>query len=164
MILSVFAMAAAMVGGADGGALKEYPGGWSLYKNDNNCALMRSYDKDTVLHVAYYAGKGSTRVSVLDPALKSVTNDAKLSYKLVFLKDKNLDTGWGTINATGMVLSDGSHGFSFGTTGSTFLDDMGKNDLFGLMDGETVIESLKLDQVSTPLDGLKQCAATVAVK
>lgn len=164
MILSVFAMAAAMMGGADSGALKEYPGGWSLYKNNDNCALMRSYDKSTVLHIAYYAGKGSTRVSVLDPNLTTITNGAKLSYKLVFLKDKTLDEGWGTVNASGMVLSDGSHGFSFGTNGATFLDDMGKNDLFGLMEGDKVIESLKLDQVGGPIDGLKQCAASATGK
>lgn len=162
MILSVIAMAAAMMGGADGSSIKDYPGGWSLYKNDDNCALMRSYDKDTVLHVAYYAGKDSTRVSVLDPALSTVTDGGKLAYKLVFLKDKALDEGWGTINASGMVLKDGSHGFSFGTKGSTFLDDMGKNDLFGLMDGDKVVESLKLDQAGSPLEGLKACAATVA--
>ena len=163
-MLSILALAAAAMGGGDNPAIKNYPGGWDLYKNDNNCALMRSYDKDTMLHVAYYAGKPSVRVTVLDPALKSVTDGAKMGYKLVFLKDKELDNGWGTVNATGMVLKDGTHGFSFGTTGATFLDDMGKNDLFGLLDGENVVESLKLDQVSPALDGLRQCAATVASK
>lgn len=164
MFLSALALASAAFagGGYANPAIKTYDGGWALYKNDDNCALMRDYDANTTLHVSYYGTKNNVRITMIDPALKDVVDNAKYKFQLLFLKGDNLDKGWGTVNVDGVVLSSGDKGYGFTTNGQTFLDDMGKNDLFGLMDGDKVIESLKLDKVGPALEGLKACAAAVS--
>ena len=144
------------------GPVKKYAGGWDLYKNDDNCALLRSYAGDTTFRVAYFPKEDTARVSVIDGALKGVIDGGDYQFQLYFLNGDAIDKGWGTIKLKGIKFTDLGSGYKFAVSGKTFLADMGKNKLLGLMDGDKVVESLKLDSLSEALVGLEACSLGVS--
>jgi hypothetical protein len=143
------------------GPIKKYDGGWDLYKNSDNCALLRSYAGDTTFRVAYYPKEDTARVSVIDGALTGVTDGGDYQFQLYFLNGDAIDKGWGTIKVKGIRFPDLGSGYKFSVSGKTFLADMGKNKLLGIMDGGKVVESLKLDMLSDALVGLEACSLGV---
>ncbi|MBS0478870.1 MAG: hypothetical protein JSR79_06175 [Proteobacteria bacterium] len=149
-----------MPAGSDG-PVKKYDGGWDLYKNDDNCALLRSYAGDTILRIAYYPKEDTARVSVVDGQLKGVVDGGSYKFQLYFVNGDAIDKGWGTVNFKGIKFPDLGSGYKFAVSGKTFLADMGKNRLMGIMDGDTVVESLKLDSLSDALVGLEACSLGV---
>lgn len=162
MMIGVIALLGALGGVADDGAYKSYDGGWDLYKNDDHCALLRTYAGSTILRIAYYPKEDSVRVAVLDPDLKDVTDGADYKFQLYFLNGDAIDKGWGTVNLKGVKYDGVGSGYRFLVSGKTFLADLGKNKILGLMDGDKVVESLKLDGQATPLDGLRLCSLAVS--
>ncbi|MES2095386.1 MAG: hypothetical protein V4459_01365 [Pseudomonadota bacterium] len=162
MLIGLVAMLGAAMGVADDNAIKEYPGGWSLYRNSDNCALLRTYAGDTILRVSYFAKEDTARVAIVDKALSGVRDGGDYQFSLLFVNGDTIDKGWGQIKLKGVTLPDLGSGYKFSVAGKTFMADLAKNKLFGLMDGDKVIESLKLDQVETPLIGLEACALAVA--
>ncbi len=83
-------------------------------------------------------------------------------FQLYFLNGDAIDKGWGTIKLKGVKYPDLGSGYKFAVSGKTFLADMGKNKLMGIMDGDTVVESLKLDSLSEALVGLEACSLGVS--
>ena len=144
------------------GPVKKYDGGWDLYKNSDNCALLRSYAGDTILRVAYYPKEDTARVSVIDGQLKGIEDGASYKFQLYFVNGDTIDKGWGTVNFKGVKFSGLGSGYKFAVSGKTFLADMGKNRLMGIMDGDDVVESLKLDSISDALVGLEACSLGVS--
>ena len=144
------------------GPVKKYDGGWDLYKNDDNCALLRSYAGDTILRIAYYPKEDTARVSVIDGALKGVVDGGDYRFQLYFVNGDAIDKGWGTVKVKGVKLPNIGLGYKFAVSGKTFLADMGKNRLLGIMDGDDVVESLKLDSLSDALVGLEACSLGVS--
>lgn len=144
------------------GPVKKYSGGWDLYKNDDNCALLRSYAGDTTLRIAYFPKEDTARVAIVDGALKGVVDGGDYKFQLYFLNGDAIDKGWGTIKLKGVKYPDLGSGYKFAVSGKTFLADMGKNKLMGIMDGDTVVESLKLDSLSEALVGLEACSLGVS--
>lgn len=161
MILGLVALLGAAVGMPADGPVKKYPGGWDLYKNDDNCALLRSYAGDTILRVAYYPKEDTVRASVVDGQLKGVVDGGDYKFQLYFLNGDQIDKGWGTVKFKGIRFPDLGSGYKFVVAGKTFLADMGKNRLMGIMDGDSVVESLKLDSLSEALVGLEACSLGV---
>lgn len=161
MLSLVALLSLAMAGMPADGPVKKYDGGWDLYKNDDNCALLRSYAGDTILRVAYYPKEDTARVSVIDGALKGVVDGGDYRFQLYFVNGDKIDKGWGTVKVKGIKFTDLGSGYKFAVSGKTFLSDMGKNRLLGLMDGDKVIESLKLDTISDALVGLEACSLGV---
>lgn len=161
MLSLVAALGVALAGVPADGPVKKYDGGWDLYKNDDNCALLRSYAGDTILRVAYYPKEDTARVSVVDGALKGVVDGGDYTFQLYFVNGDVIDKGWGTVRFKGIKLDGLGYGYKFAVSGKTFLADMGKNRLLGIMDGDKVVESLKLDLAAGPLVGLEACSLGV---
>jgi len=161
-MLSLVALLAMGMGAmpADG-PIKKYDGGWDLYENEDNCALLRSYAGDTILRIAYYPKEDTARVSVIDGQLTNVVDGAAYKFQLYFVNGDTIDKGWGTVNFKGIKFPDLGSGYKFAVSGKTFLADMGKNRLLGIMDGDKVVESLKLDALSDALVGLEACSLSV---
>ena len=162
MIVGLVALLGVAMGAmpADG-PVKKYGGGWDLYKNDDNCALLRSYAGDTTFRIAYYPKEDTARVSVIDGALKGVVDGGDYRFQLYFVNGDAIDKGWGTVKLKGIKFPDLGSGYKFAVSGKTFLADMGKNKLLGIMDGDKVVESLKLDSLSDALVGLEACSLGV---
>ena len=158
MMIGLIAMLGVLGGVADDGPYKTYDGGWNLYRNDDNCALLRTYGSDTILRIAYFPKEDSVRVAVVDPELKNVVDGGDYKFQLYFLNGDAIDKGWGTVSLKGVKLEGLGPGYRFLVSGKAFLADLGKNKILGLMDGDDVIESLKLDSQTAPLDGLQSCA------
>lgn len=161
MLIGLAAMLGAAMGVADDNAIKDYPGGWSLYRNSDNCALLRTYAGDTIFRLSYFTKEDTARVAVVDKALSNVTDGGDYEFSLYFVNGDTIDKGWGKVKLKGVVLPSLGSGYKFSVSGKTFLADMGKNKLLGIMDGDKVVESLKLDQLYEPLIGLEACALAV---
>ena len=123
--------------------------------------MLRSYAGDTTFRVAYYPKEDTARVSVIDRALRGVVDGGDYQFQLYFLNGDAVDKGWGTIKLKGIKFEDLGSGYKFAVSGKTFLDDMRKNKLIGIMDGDKVIESLKLDTLADALVGLEACSLGV---
>jgi hypothetical protein len=161
MLLSLVALLGAAVAMPGDGPVKKYDGGWDLYKNDDNCALVRNYAGDTFLRVAYYPKEDTVRASVIDGQLRGVVDGGDYQFQLYFVNGDDIDKGWGTVKFKGVKLPDLGSGYKFVVSGKTFLADMKKNQLMGIMKGDDVVESLKLDSLGDALVGLEACSLGV---
>ncbi|MDB5696861.1 MAG: hypothetical protein JWN21_2404 [Sphingomonas bacterium] len=134
--------------------------GWTLFKNEDDCALVRSYEGDTLLRVAYTDGLNDGYVTIADPAFKSIEQGKEYKLKLIFVNGKRLDDGWGEVTGHGFRKDDLT-GVSFKLSGDTLLNDIASNALLGIFRDDVVVASLRLDGSAAATTELKACAREV---
>ena len=78
-------------------------GGWSVFRNSDDCNLIASFDRNTDLYISYTVGTNNVTVLINDPAFKSVKDDQKYPVSIYFKKNGRLDDGWGDMDAVGLV-------------------------------------------------------------
>lgn len=144
------------------GVTDEYPktlGQWSIIKNDNNCAMMASFESGSQIWIGFDSGHNVTRVSVANPKFQAITDNAAYDLQVAFITNGVLDEGWGTVHARGMVLDSRTKAFIFSTQGSEILNDFAKGTTFGVWRGEVLVTSLALDGAAVAVSELRRCAA-----
>lgn len=153
----VLASIAAMIGFED---VQHLPRNWNVYKNEDNCALMRTYEGDAMLRISYSSGSETVWLTISDPAFKSIESKKKYPLKIIFLNGEKSDFGWGTVDATG-IQAEGLSGFTFKLTAAPILADIRANAVLGVMREDRVVASLKLDGSDLGIEALKVCALRV---
>jgi hypothetical protein len=136
--------------------------GWTVFKQEDGCSVMFTYQRDTTLFVSYTLGNNTSFLAVLDPAFKSVKEDEKYPVEILFIKGRTLDDGWGKQTMRGLSL-DGMPGIGVNLVGRTLLSDLKSSDNIVLTrnEGDIIVESLTLKGSAAAVAKLEQCSAQV---
>ncbi|WP_109807619.1 hypothetical protein [Sphingosinithalassobacter portus] len=135
-------------------------GGWSIFKNPDNCRAIGSFDGDTHLAVGFYPADDKVIMVVIDPDF-TMTSNQELKYNMYFAQGDNLNDDWGEITAYGLQMDGGKHAFRVSLDGNDFLNDFGDNELLGFFVGSDLLISLRLENSAEIESKLRQCAATI---
>jgi hypothetical protein len=135
--------------------------GWKLYENENTCSAIASYQSETKFSVFYDFTLNRATVFITDKKLKSVKENDKFDLKLVFIRNKTLDDGWGTVTVNGTMIGE-EPTLYFQLSGGEFIDDLASSDTMALLRDDIVVESLGLDGSKLIVDKLRECSIRVA--
>ncbi|QIG81140.1 hypothetical protein [Stakelama tenebrarum] len=135
-------------------------GGWSVFKNPENCRAIGSFDGDTHLAVGYYPADDRVMLVVIDSDF-TMSNGQELQYKMYFAQGDTLNDDWGTVTAYGLRMDNGNNAFRLSLDGNDFLEDFGDNELIGFFTGDDLVISLRLERSAEIESKLRQCGASI---
>jgi hypothetical protein len=133
---------------------------WTIYKNDDNCAMVGSYERDKMIWIGHYYGRSRTRLVIEDPAFRSAEDGKEYKLQLYFVRGAYLDDGWGQVTAYGQA-TDKHKSIAFNLKGDEALDDIARSDTLALMNDDVVVSSLSLKGSAVAIPKLRQCALQV---
>ncbi len=164
MMLNMLMMAAALAmgGGDDSDPIKKYPGQWDLYRNADNCALMTSYKGGDFLRIAYYPKIDKVVLTFGNESFKDMTTGKKFRLHLMFARAGKLDDHWGVVDAVSSDL--GQYGGAYNIfLPPVVLEDLAQDEAIGLTDDDKPINKLNIEQLATPIEGMKECSRALGI-
>lgn len=155
----VLTLAASPAYAQDNPAWKEV-GAWSIYKNAGNCRALTIFNS-VVLSIAHYKGENRTTMMILDDkSFAAAKQGASFDGTLVFVKGEELVTDFSNLAAQGVQLESGTKGVYFSADGDKLLTTFGQSNIVGMLKGDEVVVSLKIEVPSAMVSELRKCSAT----
>lgn len=133
-------------------------GPWGIYKNADHCRALAIF-QESVVSIAYYKSANRTTMMFLDDkAFASAQNGQPVDAKLVFVKNDDLDTSYLGTAITGVQLENGKKGGYLASPGDGLLTTFGQSSIVGLLQGEEVLISIKIEVPTQMVAALRKCA------
>lgn len=168
MRYSVFAFAAVMlvfsssVSPAESKEAERHVGGFSLYRNDDNCTIIASYTDGESVLVRYDGKTKDVNIAFTNKNATSLTENDEKKIKIYFVDGKKLDDGWGETSFSVSIENNGTRMLVSQPMDAQLLDDFAKNDAVGFFYGDKMIASYTLKGSGEAIPALKTCAMQVA--
>jgi len=137
-------------------------GGFSLYKNADNCTILASYSNGETVVLKYNAKTKDATLGFTNKNATSLTEKDEKGIEVDFLNGRKLDDGWGETNFSVTVERDGSRLFVSQPLDPELLTDFAKNRTIAFFYSKKLIGSYALDGSSKAVPALKACAMKVA--
>lgn len=163
--LGAWALALGLLAGpSTGWASGEYAvgDGWAVYREEQGCSLVISYDSDVALYLSYIVGNNSSYLAVRNPAYKSIKVDQEYPVELLFYKGDRADDGWGELKMYGLQVDEEP---AIGTllNADEILADFKRNTALVLTrnNGAVVVESLDIKGSKSMVAKLERCSQEI---
>ena len=134
-------------------------GDWSIYKNADHCRAISTFQK-VLVSVAYYKADNRTTMMILDDTIfASAQNRAKFDAIVVFVKGEDIVTDFVDLPITGVQLENGTKGVFVQSPGDSFLTTFSQSSIVGLLKGQDVVVSIKIEMPSAMIAAVRKCAS-----